>query len=282
MFEFKEDSIIKDIDFTTKVGLNKTLESFEFNIIKKEDNYLEFDIKNCHTSVVNTLRRIILTEIPTIAFHLVTITENNTIFTDEYLAHRIGLIPIRKLSDEVEISNLKYNLKCFNDTNKNMNVYSNSIYGDDRIEIKRNVLIAKLAPGNSINMTIQLATGIGKDHAKWSPVSMCTFRLMPKIEIFKEFRDEDAIELQKLFSPGVIGIKNSIAYVENPRLEMMSREFLRYEKFSKHIKLSRENLWYTFTIETINEDPLILLNKSLEIFKEKANNLKERLNEELI
>ncbi|ORD98212.1 RPAC1 [Hepatospora eriocheir] len=163
-----------------------------------------------------------------------------------------------------------------------MNVYSNSIYGDDRIEIKRNVLIAKLAPGNSINMTIQLATGIGKDHAKWSPVSMCTFRLMPKIEIFKKFRDEDAIELQKLFSPGVIGIKNDIAYVENPRLEMMSREFLRYEKFSKHIKLSRENLWYTFTIETINEDPLILLNKSLEIFKEKANNLKERLNEELI
>lgn len=53
------------------------------------------DIKGVETAVVNTLRRLIMDEVPTMAVKDVFIFQNTTVMQDEVLAQRLGLLPIK-------------------------------------------------------------------------------------------------------------------------------------------------------------------------------------------
>ena len=56
---------------------------------------IKFVLSDTDISVANTLRRIMIAEVPTMAIDLVEFHENTTVLNDEYIAHRLGLIPIR-------------------------------------------------------------------------------------------------------------------------------------------------------------------------------------------
>lgn len=47
--------------------------------------------------------------------------------------------------------------------------------------LHENILVAKLRENQEIYLEIYAEKGIGKKHAKWSPVSTCFYRLMPEI-----------------------------------------------------------------------------------------------------
>jgi DNA-directed RNA polymerase subunit L len=75
---------------------------------------LTFKIINVDVCVVNSLRRVILTEIPTLVFrgfphysNRINIKKNNTKFNNEYLKHRISCVPINV--NETEFENYKNN-----------------------------------------------------------------------------------------------------------------------------------------------------------------------------
>jgi DNA-directed RNA polymerase II subunit RPB3 len=53
-----------------------------------------FLIYNVDVSYCNSLRRIILSDVETMAIDLVEIEENTSVLHDEYIAHRLGLIPL--------------------------------------------------------------------------------------------------------------------------------------------------------------------------------------------
>lgn len=56
---------------------------------------IKFTLSDTDTSMANTLRRIMIAEVPTLAIDLVEFHENSTVLNDEYIAHRLGLVPIR-------------------------------------------------------------------------------------------------------------------------------------------------------------------------------------------
>lgn len=53
--------------------------------------------------------------------------------------------------------------------------------------VHHNILIAKLRENQEIYLEIFAEKGIGKKHAKWSPVSTCFYRLMPEISLSPAF-----------------------------------------------------------------------------------------------
>lgn len=63
----------------------------------QESNSLEmgFDLVGVDTSIANAFRRILLSEVPTMAIETVFVFNNTSVIQDEVLSHRLGLIPIK-------------------------------------------------------------------------------------------------------------------------------------------------------------------------------------------
>lgn len=66
----------------------------EIEILKINGNEITFVLSKCPLYLANALRRVMIAEVPTMAFDFVEIQENSSVLHDEFLAHRLGLIPL--------------------------------------------------------------------------------------------------------------------------------------------------------------------------------------------
>lgn len=170
----------------------------DIQILQKDDTRLQMVVKEADVLFINALRRTILSEVPCMAIDEVVVIENSSMFHDETLAHRLGLIPIKT---DLDSYNLPEECSCKSEfgcnlcrvslvldveaTDTTKTVYS----GDFKLEnpstspMSAKIPIAKLAPGQKIKLEAYAKLGKGKNHAKWQPVSMCTHRHVPTIKI---------------------------------------------------------------------------------------------------
>ena len=65
------------------------------DILSCTENTMRFQLQGVDESVANSLRRAMIAEVPTLAIENVEVEDNSTMVHDEYLAHRMGLIPIK-------------------------------------------------------------------------------------------------------------------------------------------------------------------------------------------
>jgi DNA-directed RNA polymerase II subunit RPB3 len=71
----------------------------KIEILQIAPHYIQFILSETDTSMANALRRIMIAEVPTLAIDLVEYAENSSVLNDEYIAHRLGLIPIRFMTE---------------------------------------------------------------------------------------------------------------------------------------------------------------------------------------
>ncbi|KAK1442974.1 DNA-directed RNA polymerase like protein [Babesia gibsoni] len=78
------------------------------DIVNLTPSKMDFILLNADVSTANALRRIMLSEIPSLAIEVVTVLDNTSVLHDEYIAHRLGLLPI----DSTNARNFEYRDKC--------------------------------------------------------------------------------------------------------------------------------------------------------------------------
>ena len=169
----------------------------EVQIVEKTNDVLRLVIHGADVSFINSLRRIMLAEVPSMAIDDVVIIENSSLLPDEILAHRLGLIPIKT---DLDSYNLPEECTCKSEFGCNLcratftmeveaanslTVYSGELKPEDPdIRVVTNKIgIVKLVIGQKIKLEAYAKLGRGGTHAKWQPVSVCAYKHMPQIRI---------------------------------------------------------------------------------------------------
>ncbi|KAF2858768.1 RBP11-like subunits of RNA polymerase [Piedraia hortae CBS 480.64] len=124
--------------------------------------------------------------------------------------------------------------------------------------VNPDILIARLSPGQRIQLQCFCIKGIGSDHAKFSPVATATYRLLPDIKITEPITGADAIKFQKCFPRGVIKLVDGPngtkqAEVDDPMKDTVSRECLNHSEFEGKVRLGRIRDHFIFTVESTGQ-----------------------------
>lgn len=134
-------------------------------------NEISFDVENVDISYMNALRRTMISKLKTFAIHYLKVNKNTSKIPEDFIAHRIGLIPIRSLSQEPIVFPYHFYLKKINTTNQVLHVYSHDILdNENKFFIKENILLFSLHPNTEIDIECFVTEGTGNQHSKWCPV----------------------------------------------------------------------------------------------------------------
>jgi len=277
---------------------------------------VEFDLVGIDAAIANALRRILIAEIPTVAIEHVYIWINTSLVQDEVLAQRLGLIPILCDPEQVEwrqsssgpndantvvfkLAASCSRLRTSPDDIEPEHLFSKpAIYSGDIVfapkgdqhsrfshaprPVEADILIAKLRPGQEIVCEMHCEKGIGRDHAKWSPVATASYRLLPSIDIIQPIPSSQCAAFANCFPQGVIQLDkdrqgNLTASVKNARLDTVSREVLRHPQFSDKIRLGRKRDHYIFRVEAVGQYAAeTLVAGAMKIFKQKLKICRQR------
>jgi len=170
--------------------------------------------------------------VPTLAIDLVEYSENSSVLNDEYIAHRLGLIPIRFTPegsmkgadcheaflphrdcvcyDRCPRCSVEFELDAdFDKVNQNrpaqerdlpLTVTSKHLTSNNILVAPAHFLseeeqdeshdegisIVKLGTGQRLKLKAIARMGVSKEHAKWCPVAVATYRFWPIITINEE------------------------------------------------------------------------------------------------
>ena len=76
-------------------SMERFARDFKIEIKSLDEEEMVFDMIGIDPAIANAFRRILLSEVPTMAIEKVFILNNTSFIQDEVLSHRLGLIPIR-------------------------------------------------------------------------------------------------------------------------------------------------------------------------------------------
>ena len=252
----------------------------KFENLKKVDYRTQsFTLSPIHVTYANTLRRLILTGVETVAFCSdmtstgtttnVVVKRNDTPMTNEMLADRIGLLPIH-ITDPLTWNCDKYTFTLNVSGNKDNTTYVKS--SDFKIsEIKEleevpvptetffpknpvtgdTCLIATLQPGpiQHIEIHAKATKGTGRDHARFSPVSQCSYEYTV---------DSDPARIEEMFQ-NWLNVTKKAGGIEkgSEKHNELRREFNTMQiKHCYKVNDKKEPYSFDFTIETIGVLPI--------------------------
>lgn len=164
----------------------KVLNSPSVELLEKVDERISVKFKNVPREYVNALRRLAISEVPTLAIDDVVMIDNSSVVHDEAVAHRLGMIPLRT---DLKRFVMPHNCDCKSTlgcskcrvllvldseaTERTRIVTSGELKSEDE-EVKpvsNEIPILTLAPGQKVKFEAYARLGNGKSHAKWQPTS---------------------------------------------------------------------------------------------------------------
>ena len=271
-----------------------------FKINKEDEHKMEFTLSPIHVSYANTLRRLILTGIETVAFRSdmtltgtttdILVAQNDTPMTNEMLADRIGLVPIHikepliwekdkyvftlnvtgkedrttyvtasdfkikevKDASQFEVANDEDEQKQGADKNE----YEREIASDElfipNALTQQTSLIAILQPSNppqKLNIIAKASIGTGREHARFSPVSQCSYEYS---------LDSNEERIEQMFTTW-LSVAKKIENIDktSEKYNIVWREFNTMQIKRCYLMNEKQQPYsYDFTIETIGTLPI--------------------------
>lgn len=219
-----------------------------------------FEIHGADVSIVNGIRRVILTDIPVVGFmgedhSTIDIEINTGRLHNELLAHRMGLIPIHLSEVDTDAymeDELTIELHVKNTTDTMMNVTTNhlTVYRNDKQLMDRDaralfpmdpitkspILITRLHPGEELKLKGTAVKDTARLHAGFCPVSLCTFHYM--LDPIEAAKASNVLDRERAFARNEYGDPTAIQFelesinALSPRYLVHKALEIMYEKLS--------------------------------------------------
>jgi DNA-directed RNA polymerase subunit L len=220
----------------------------------KESNHgfrLECEFKDLPIPFVNGLRRILLTEIPTVVVRNVQILENSTQMIHEMLRHRVDMLPINVRSENTDVIR------------------------DTSIELKRHAVELTQITTDDFVVTGPMKNVLLKDRDEGAPIFFMNLKagesihIRATIGIDMKGSSQVCVSTFKNHIDPVIADRNRENYVMNGGGDVRvfdNHEIQRSFSVDDH---GRPN-WFDFAVESIGVTPAKdLLKKAITIYRDK-------------
>ena len=171
--------------------------------IQVVNNQCSFHLDKIDIDLANAIRRALISDVENYAPNTVTFELNSSCQTDEYIAHRIGLIPFKdpKFNDDVDIDE---QIMTFDVTETEF--YAHHLQGP--FVAACDIPIIKLIEGQSLKGSIKFLKGCGMQHSRFCPVAGVGYEIC-----------EDYIK----FTFESINDENPLNYLEDALRKLQSR-----------------------------------------------------------
>lgn len=167
-----------------------------FRWLSTDADEARFELSGADEALANALRRVMIAEVPTLAIDIVDIEQNDSLMHDEDLAHRLGLVPVQ--CDRLQYMTWKHECACTEGcpnctaalvldvaaSDNNQTITSSHLRSlEPGVTVTPGIVLVVLDKGQSIKLKAHAVLGMGKLHAKWSPVSVVLPRRQALISI---------------------------------------------------------------------------------------------------
>jgi DNA-directed RNA polymerase alpha subunit len=275
----------------------------QLRVLEKKGEKLVLLLEDVSPALANSIRRAVIAEVPTLAIDEVIVAENTSVLWDEMIAHRLALIPL-KMDDKTYDALLD----CYERGEDCSVIFSldeeavertrTVLSGRLRFEgvegvaapaeafnvepVSKNIPILKLAKGQRISLTAIARMGVGREHAKWQPVSAVGYKYKPVIRVLKNPESEEvAAKIVETCPRKVFGYKDGSLVVVNPLSCSLCRECA--EKFPEYIEVRGDPRTIIMSVEGLGVIPVEkVLLIALDILSKRVNNLVEKIKEQAL
>ena len=134
--------------------------------VENEDkNKMDFVLSKSTPAFANMIRRYSISWVPTFAIDKVTFYENSSTIFDEYIAHRIGLLPLKMGAGVREDEEILFSLDAQGPTM----IYSSALTSAvDKVKVATDKIpLLRLLEHQNLRLEAKAISGVGRKHAKW-------------------------------------------------------------------------------------------------------------------
>jgi len=137
----------------------------QFEHVEEKGNKVSIKAKGLPVPVANAIRRYSMNHVPVMAINTIVMYENSSPVFDEYIAHRIGMLPVKTPKNLPASAEASFVL----DVQGPKAVYSEDLKSSDSgiIVAEPRIPIVTLIEGQSLRLEGKAILGIGRNHAKF-------------------------------------------------------------------------------------------------------------------
>lgn len=163
------------------------------------------------------------------------------------------------------------------------------MYTDELGNEQHGITIVKLAKNQSLDFEMVAKKGIGKIHAKWSPVSTCIMRKQPIVELDQEKLNKGLTEEQKKAFVKICPRKvfsfnkqRRVIDIENADQCSLCQECIKFTEdhgIEKAVNIAENPTKFLFIVESTGAmDPQDIVVSAMKILQAKLTSLSEQMN----
>jgi DNA-directed RNA polymerase subunit D len=244
---------------------------------------MRFLLEGASPAFANSLRRIIISEVPNMAIDATEFHDNTSALFDEIIAHRLAMLPLEFDPDKFNMQN---ECKCEGKGCPSCQVFfalektgPSMVYSSDLKSSNKSVKptspdfpIVKLLKEQHVKLEATARLGTGREHSKFQAAN-ASYTYLPAMEFSKH---EDLKKVANACPKSVLEVKGTKILLVDP-FECDECKVCE-EASGGGVKIESDPSKFVFSVESISGlEPAYAVEKAAQILGEKAKEFRDQL-----